>query len=464
MVPAAGQAASSSRRRAATTLEAACYREVRRLAARARSRDRASLSESRCAASAATTSTSSWTPAGRSISPSSSSDPRARSGSSSRRTIELVPLPAAKAVLAIQFDDLLEALGATPAILAHGPVRRGGDGRVHPEPHEDERGPASAAADVRRRASRRRCCASSSPAIAPDDLPPRLDALEADLRRRGSGVRCHRAIEPAAQQAIWHVREAALGLSMSMKGDAKALSFVEDAAVPPERLRDYIRDLLALVAAHGTEAGVYAHASVGCLHVRPVIDLKTDAGVRHVRVDRVGRRRPRPCSTAARCRASTATAWCAARSWSACSAPCCTARSGRSSGRSIRTACSIPARSSTRRRIATNLRYGGGVPDRASRDHIRLRGTRRVRRRGRDVQRPRRLPQDATRGRCARRSWRRETRRTRRAAARTRCGSRCPASSARPGWRTRPCARCSICASSAAPARASVRSAWTSPE
>jgi FAD/FMN-containing dehydrogenase len=67
---------------------------------------------------------------------------------------------------------------------------------------------------------------------------------------------------------------------MSMKGDAKALAFVEDAAVAPERLRDYIRELLELVAAHGTEAGVYAHASVGCLHVRPVVDLKTEAGVR----------------------------------------------------------------------------------------------------------------------------------------------------------------------------------------
>ncbi len=64
-----------------------------------------------------------------------------------------------------------------------------------------------------------------------------------------------------------------------MKGDAKSLSFVEDTAVAPERLRDYIRDFLALVDRHGTTAGVYAHASVGCLHVRPVIDLKTAAGV-----------------------------------------------------------------------------------------------------------------------------------------------------------------------------------------
>src|SRR6185436_6209246 len=113
-----------------------------------------------------------------------------------------------------------------------------------------------------------------------EDLPPRLDALERDLRERGIAGRCHRAIEPAAQQAIWSVREAALGLSMAMKGDAKSLSFVEDTAVAPERLRDYIERFLAMVARHQTSAGVYAHASVGCLHVRPVVNMKTEQGVR----------------------------------------------------------------------------------------------------------------------------------------------------------------------------------------
>jgi hypothetical protein len=71
----------------------------------------------------------------------------------------------------------------------------------------------------------------------------------------------------------------ALGLSMAEKGDAKAISFVEDTAVAPEHLRDYIAELLAVIAHHGTRAGVYAHASVGCLHVRPVINLKTAEGV-----------------------------------------------------------------------------------------------------------------------------------------------------------------------------------------
>ena len=67
---------------------------------------------------------------------------------------------------------------------------------------------------------------------------------------------------------------------MAEKGDAKAISFVEDTAVAPEHLRDYIAEFLRVIARHGTTAGVYAHASVGCLHVRPVINLKTEAGVR----------------------------------------------------------------------------------------------------------------------------------------------------------------------------------------
>ena len=193
--------------------------------------------------------------------------------------IQLVPLPAAKAVLAIQFNDLLDALGATPLILHHKPSAiEVMDAFILNHTKMN--------ADLHRR---RQTFVDGEPAAllcvefyddSRDALAPRLAALEAELGSLGVPVRCHRAIDPAAQQAIWHVREAALGLSMSMKGDAKALSFVEDAAVPPERLRDYIRDLLALVKRHGTEAGVYAHASVGCLHVRPVVDLKTEAGVR----------------------------------------------------------------------------------------------------------------------------------------------------------------------------------------
>src|SRR5207249_3542765 len=113
-----------------------------------------------------------------------------------------------------------------------------------------------------------------------DDLPPRLDALERDLA--ASTFRCtwRRATTVQEQARIWQFRESSLGLSMAMKGDGKALSFVEDTAVAPEKLRDYIDRFLQVVRRHGTVAGVYAHASVGCLHVRPVVNLKTAEGLR----------------------------------------------------------------------------------------------------------------------------------------------------------------------------------------
>ena len=67
---------------------------------------------------------------------------------------------------------------------------------------------------------------------------------------------------------------------MAMKDDAKSISFVEDTAVAPEQLRDYIDRFLGIIRKHETPAGIYAHASVGCLHVRPVVNLKTEEGVR----------------------------------------------------------------------------------------------------------------------------------------------------------------------------------------
>ena len=108
----------------------------------------------------------------------------------------------------------------------------------------------------------------------------KLETLGRELARSAVPCRSRRAVTAADQARIWNLREAALGLSMAMKGDAKSLSFVEDTAVAPEKLRDYIDRFLQIVRRHGTTAGVYAHASVGCLHVRPVVNLKTIDGVR----------------------------------------------------------------------------------------------------------------------------------------------------------------------------------------
>ena len=110
-----------------------------------------------------------------------------------------------------------------------------------------------------------------------DDLPPRLEAIERDL----APFRCvfRRAVNAQDQARIWGFREASLGLSMAMKGDDKSLSFVEDTAVRPDLLCDYIDEFLQMIRRNGSSSGVYAHASVGCLHVRPVINMKTAEGI-----------------------------------------------------------------------------------------------------------------------------------------------------------------------------------------
>jgi FAD/FMN-containing dehydrogenase/Fe-S oxidoreductase len=192
--------------------------------------------------------------------------------------VRLVALPAAKAVMAIQFADLLEALEATPAILTHRPSAVEVMDRFILDNTKQ-----NLALDRLRQTfidgdpAALLCVEMYADRAA--DLPPRLDALEADLRARRLGYRYYHAIDAAAQARIWSLREAALGLSMATKDDAKALSFVEDTAVAPEKLRDYIARFLAIIDRHQTVAGMYAHASVGCLHVRPVVNLKTAAGV-----------------------------------------------------------------------------------------------------------------------------------------------------------------------------------------
>src|SRR5262249_10181949 len=69
----------------------------------------------------------------------------------------------------------------------------------------------------------------------------------------------------------------------SMPGDAKPVTFVEDTAVPPERLPEYVARFRALLRRHGTDGSFYGHASVGCLHIRPVLNLKSPADVARMR-------------------------------------------------------------------------------------------------------------------------------------------------------------------------------------
>ena len=114
-------------------------------------------------------------------------------------------------------------------------------------------------------------------------LLAKLDALDevmADLGYPGAVVR---ATDAGFQGAIAAVREAGLNIMMSMKGDGKPVSFIEDCAVGLDDLAGYTERLNDVFARHGTKGTWYAHASVGCLHVRPVLNMKDPADVRTMR-------------------------------------------------------------------------------------------------------------------------------------------------------------------------------------
>jgi FAD/FMN-containing dehydrogenase/Fe-S oxidoreductase len=85
--------------------------------------------------------------------------------------------------------------------------------------------------------------------------------------------------ETAAQQKqVWDVRNVGLGILMSRMGDYKPISFIEDMAVPVERLGEFVHELDMILNQHGTQADYYGHASAGCLHIRPLLNLKTQEG------------------------------------------------------------------------------------------------------------------------------------------------------------------------------------------
>ena len=110
-----------------------------------------------------------------------------------------------------------------------------------------------------------------------------LDALEEMMADLGHPNGVVRAEDTRFQKAIWEVRKQGLNIMMSMRGDEKPISIVEDCAVALKDLAEYTRRLTEVFEKHGTTGCWYAHASVGTLHVRPVLNLKKDLGAKALR-------------------------------------------------------------------------------------------------------------------------------------------------------------------------------------
>ena len=106
-------------------------------------------------------------------------------------------------------------------------------------------------------------------------------ALKEAARRVGDVITIAESQEDQAR--IWNVRKVGLGLLDSRPQSARPVAFIEDCAIPVDRLGEFVREVETLLSSHGTEGGIYAHASAGCLHIRPILDLKTRRGVSALR-------------------------------------------------------------------------------------------------------------------------------------------------------------------------------------
>ena len=116
------------------------------------------------------------------------------------------------------------------------------------------------------------------------EVRAKVEALEILRARKRIGYASHIALDSGEQQSIWKLRKAGLGLLLGMKGDKKPIAFVEDTAVEPAKLGPFITRFRQILARHDARAGYYGHCSVGCLHIRPLINLKDAGEIRKMRV------------------------------------------------------------------------------------------------------------------------------------------------------------------------------------
>ena len=108
------------------------------------------------------------------------------------------------------------------------------------------------------------------------ELLPRMRELVDLMGELGLPGSVVEMVDDAPQKNLWEVRKAGLNIMMSLKGDGKPVSFIEDCAVPLEHLAEYTDALTEVFQKHGSKGTWYAHASVGTLHVRPILDMRRD--------------------------------------------------------------------------------------------------------------------------------------------------------------------------------------------
>jgi FAD/FMN-containing dehydrogenase/Fe-S oxidoreductase len=193
--------------------------------------------------------------------------------------LNLVPVPQKTALAVVHFDDLPTALSAVPVMLEVGPTAI---------ELLDNLG-LTLCRNVPEYARLLTTFVEGEPNCVlitefygenEAELKNKVARLEEHMRRQKAGAgHITQAFSPQLQGNIWKVRKVGLGLMMSIKGDHKPIPFIEDAAVPPENLAEYVTKVEGFCNDIGTDVAYYAHASAGCIHIRPLINTKAASEV-----------------------------------------------------------------------------------------------------------------------------------------------------------------------------------------
>jgi len=186
--------------------------------------------------------------------------------------VRIVPRPKATAVCVVHFDDLIGSTEASEEILACDPYAIEMIDRmvISLTRGAGELGRLMTFIDGDPEA----LLVSEFRGDTPAEAQAKAEQMIARLQAKGMGYAYVRAYTPPEQARVWRVRKAGLGLLMRVEGERKPIAFVEDTAVDPLKLPEFLRRFKKIIDDHGTSAGYYGHVSVGCMHIRPLVNLK----------------------------------------------------------------------------------------------------------------------------------------------------------------------------------------------
>ena len=195
--------------------------------------------------------------------------------------VRVVPIPPAQGLVILSFATIPAALDRLAEIIATGPAAVEMVDRMMLDLAASNPDYARSLSFAEGRPAA--VLAAQFYADSQSELADRAEDLARKFRGQPGVLGVRQSLTESAKDDFWKIRKAGVSLLMGMVGDAKPVAFVEDTAVDPAKLPAFYDRFVAIMARHGTHGACYGHADVGCLHIRPVINVKTEAGVDQLR-------------------------------------------------------------------------------------------------------------------------------------------------------------------------------------